>query len=805
MNFSRLILGLDLGVTSVGWALLTNTYDENNNLLQQEIIASGARIFPATTEAKTNEPKNHKRRNARGGRRVVGRRRERKNKLRKLLKSHNLLPKLNSKESEEYFHELGNPYKLRVSGLDEKLETFEIGRAIYHLEKRRGFKSNRKSGEADDTKGILGEIRELKEKLEEENYKTLGEFLNEQDKKRGRYISRKMIENEFEKLWAAQKEFYPEVLTDELKTKIKSTIFFQRPISSNRGLIGKCTFEMDKKRCDMARQPAQRIRFWQDINNLKLQDEDSIEWEFLSDEERQKLAEVLENKKQLEYKDLRKVLKINETVRINLEENDKKIKGNTTAYEMRKAIGKSWDKLGEEKQEKLVEEMFRIESPESLKNRLSEYWKFNDAQIEKLLKAPLEDKYSRLSLKAIRKVLPKMIEKGLRYDEAVTEIYGDHRKLFETNSSDELPEPPKDLRNPIVTKALHELRKVVNAIIREYGKPNEIRVELARDLKIGEKQKTKIIQQQNKNKKANEEAEEFYKEKFGVEKVSYDDKLKYRLWLEAGEHCPYTGDKIPPELLLTDKVDIEHIIPYSRCFDNSYMNKTICMSYFNRDTKKNKTPYEIFSGNEDKYFEVLKRVESMPWAKRRRFETKEVDFNEMVGRQLSDTRYISREARKYLLKLYENEQKVNVLPGQATAGLRHHWGMNAILSEGDVDLKNRDDHRHHAIDAIVVALTDKSLFQYISRLAKRNREHLRKNLKGIEMPWESFLDDVKESIENITVSHAPTRRVRGKLLKETAYGATNEDDVFVVRKGIDELTKAMIPKIVDETIREIIT
>ncbi len=137
--------------------------------------------------------------------------------------------------------------------------------------------------------------------------------------------------------------------------------------------------------------------------------------------------------------------------------------------------------------------------------------------------------------------------------------------------------------------------------------------------------------------------------------------------------------------------------------------------------------------------------------------------------------------------------------------MRHHWGMNAILSEGDIDLKNRDDHRHHVIDAIVVALTDRSLFQYISRLSKRNRKNLRKDLKGIEMPWESFLDDVKESMDNITVSHAPMRRVRGKLLKETAYGGTNEDDVFVTRKSIDELTKAMIPKIVDETIREIIT
>jgi len=442
---------------------------------------------------------------------------------------------------------------------------------------------------------------------------------------------------------------------------------------------------------------------------------------------------------------------------------------------------------------------------------LRDYWGFDEEQVAKLLKAPIERNFSRLSLKAIRNILPKMTEKGLRYDEAAIEVYGDHRNLFETSSLEKLPEPPKDLRNPIVTKALHELRKVINAIIREFGKPDEIRVELARDLKMNRKQKERVIKQQNKNKKVNEEAAEFYAKKFGVEKVSYEDKLKYRLWKEAGEHCPYTGLKIPPEMLLdkgdeSEGIDIEHIIPYSRCFDDSYMNKTICLSSYNRDTKKNKTPYELYGGNEQEYFEVLKRTESMPWAKRRRFEQKELDENEMIGRQLSDTRYISREARKYLLKLYDNEQHVSVLPGQATAALRHHWGMNAILSVGDIDLKNRDDHRHHAIDAIVVALTDRALFQYISRLSKRNRSNLRKDLKGIEMPWKSFLSDAGDAINKIIVSHAPTRRVRGQLLEETAYGTTEEEGLFVTRKNLDSLTPTHIKKedIVDETIRAIV-
>ncbi|CAN5278851.1 hypothetical protein BH10ACI1_BH10ACI1_31490 [soil metagenome] len=203
---------------------------------------------------------------------------------------------------------------------------------------------------------------------------------------------------------------------------------------------------------------------------------------------------------------------------------------------------------------------------------------------------------------------------------------------------------------------------------------------------------------------------------------------------------------------------------------------------------------------------MLKRIENLPFGKQRKFQTKEVDFDEMVGRQLSDTRYICREARAYLLQLYKNEQAVTVIAGGATANLRHVWGLNSILADGDIDVKNRFDHRHHAIDAIVIALINPGLFQYISKLAGRNRELMKRKLSAMEMPWENFLTDVSEAINSIVISHAPIHRVRGALLEETAYGATNEDGVFVVRKNIESLSKSNIEKdeIVDKKVREIV-
>jgi CRISPR-associated endonuclease Csn1 len=145
-----------------------------------------------------------------------------------------------------------------------------------------------------------------------------------------------------------------------------------------------------------------------------------------------------------------------------------------------------------------------------------------------------------------------------------------------------------------------------------------------------------------------------------------------------------------------------------------------------------------------------------------------------------------------------------VVAGGATANLRHVWHVNAILSDGDIDVKNRWDHRHHAIDAIVVALCDRGLYQFISRLAGKNREMMKRVLKGIIEPWEGFLTSVDEALNGIVVSHAPTRRVRGQLLEDTAYGATTTPGLYVVRKSLAGITRPQIEKIVDPPIKGLV-
>jgi len=802
MAETQMILGLDLGVTSVGGALLRKAAE---NEIQREIINAGVRIFPATIEDKTAAPKNLKRRTARGTRRLLKRKQQRRRQIKSFLTAGGLLPEMNG-DSEAAFHDIGEPYHLRSRGATERLKRHEIGRALFHLIKRRGFKSNRKSGKSKDDGVVYEGIAAIREEMLNSEYVTLGALLHSKEKKRKHYTHRDMVEDEFEQIWSTQAEHYPEILNEYLHADLTRAAFYQRPISSQRGLIGKCTFEPGKKRCDMARQEAQRMRYWQDINNIRLQDVRTLDSRFLTPEQKALLADNFEKARKLEFAeaDIRKIVKVGDDVRVNLE---KKIKGNTTAYKFTKAIGSKWDEMSPDKQDSFITDFIRIEDERSLANRLRNFWKFTDGEIEKLLNIELEPGYSRCSLKAIRKILPKMME-GLRYDEAATAVYGDHRGKARSGDHELLP-PPPNLRNPIVRKALGEMRKVVNAVIQEYGKPDQIRLEMARDLKLSKKQKERAEKQRKTNEAANREAVEFYVNLHNIDpdRISGTDKIKYRLAKESGWISPYSGKPIPPEDLLSDQWAIDHIIPYSRCFDDSYMNKTICEAKLN-DEKSNRSPYEWFGADESKWYEFGVRIDAFPIAKKRRLEQKEIDEEKVVNRMLSDTRYICREARAYLRQLYpphaDENKYVQVTAGGATAKLRHHWGLNAILADGDIDVKNRWDHRHHAIDAIVIALTDRGLFQRLSRLAARNEEFHRKELKGIEMPWEGFLDDVKSQMDNLVVSHAATRRIRGQLLEETAYGATSVPGIYVVRKPIASLTKAAIETIVDPFVREMV-
>ena len=282
---------------------------------------------------------------------------------------------------------------------------------------------------------------------------------------------------------------------------------------------------------------------------------------------------------------------------------------------------------------------------------------------------------------------------------------------------------------------------------------------MARDLKESEQSRKEYQKAINKNKKINEDVEKTliknFKE-FSRTSPTRDDIIKYRLWDECGEVCPYSGQKIDSSELFSNKFQVEHIIPYSVSFDNSYGNKTICHVDWNK-RKTSRTPYQAF-GQSDEWRDMLGRVNKskMAFGKRMRFKSKNEDFENFATRQLNDTRYACKAVAKLVGSL---GVKVGVSQGKITHAVGHQWGLNRLLNT-EKNSKNRDDHRHHALDAVITALITPGLFQRITHISQSLGDAaLSSHLFKLPMPWKGFVHEVQSKLLNIIVypTHHTTR------------------------------------------------
>ena len=804
----RLTLGLDLGPNSIGWALVGE--DEAGN--PQSLEAIGVRVFQEMVDRKNSTPKNHKRRAARGARRLRSRRKMRRDTLQGELIRCGLLPKEEAERRNLFGFrqkhcDQNDPYEIRKRGLDHTLTPHELGRAIFHLNQRRGFLSNRKVRDTKEKKKedgvVIKAIGELRGEIEKSGSRTLGDFLASRPKKRSLRTERKMYEEEFDALWTKQAEFQPDLLSDARCARVRKILFFQRPLRLQKNLVGKCTFELHRKRCPWARPEAQWFRALQDVNHLEVRDPKTGVHRPLRPDEREEVKKQLREKKTLTWNGVRKALGFHSKEFFNLEEGGKKhLIGARTCIDVQKILTKKkWDAMSMCEQKAFWEDMFSIHKEETLLNRLENHWNLSREQANALLNTEFQPGYSALSLRAIGRITP-FLERGRNYHDACQDAgyLRDDQKQIDAK---DVLKPAPDFRNPIVQKAVNEVRKVVNAIIRRHGKPDSIRVELARDLKLSKKQKDALNRQNKRNRDLNEEARESMKNQ--GQSDNGGNRLRYRLWKEQNKVCPYTGKSIGAHDIFSPDFEVDHVLPYSRTLDDSYMNKTLSLASANR-RKGDRTPHEWRSGDPEGFDKMRQRVFSMkemPYSKKKRFEQKEIELDKFIERQLNDTRYISREASAYLKQLGSG---VQVTTGQATAALRRSWRLNAILAV-DSDLeKNRADHRHHAIDALVVALTNRSLFNDIARLSAEHRAVLGKRRFSLRKPWPGFDDEVREKVRDIVVSHQPLRKISGALHEETAYGRISRggEELFVRRVGLESLTAKQVDKIVDHRIQSLV-
>ena len=849
----KFVLGVDLGPSSIGWSLI-----DCENEKPVRIRAAGVRRFDAGVsgdiEKGKDESRATQRRDARGPRRQHWRRQWRLTKVFRLLSRQGLLPPTQDGSADQRHEVLllldkdlrkqsgvtGDrvtqhvfPYMLRKQALDQKLEPFALGRALYHLAQRRGYKSNRKAEGDEDERGVVKQgISELAKQIKEQGARTLGEFFADLDPEehriRKRWTARGMFLHEFEEIWQSQAKHHPEVLTTEFKAQLHAAMFDQRPLKSQSHLIGRCSLEPDRKRAPLACMAAQRFRLLQRVNDLEVLAPDG-EVRCLETDERAKIVAEIEKSGDITWATVRKLLgfkKSKEYKRnytFNFEEGgDKKLLGNRTAGKMFAVLGDTWADLQASDQAELIDEILSFESEEALAARLAKAWDFSPGDAAEVAGKVFEAGYASHSRKAINKLLPRL-EEGVPYATARKEVYGEELKT--QDPLDALPpllEAFDEVRNPAVARAVSELRKVVNGIIRTHGKPDRIRVEMARDLKHSRKRREQFSKTRDENTKKRKGAEAEILKELGEQYVSHANILKVRLANECGWRCPYTDRGISMDTLVQQpQFDIEHIIPFSRSFDNSYINKTLCHHETNRHQKGNKTPYEAF-GHTDEWDEMIARVKRFQGPadvmrrKLERFQARELpDADEFTNRQLSDTRYLSVVARDYLALLFggitdeSGKQRVQTLPGRCTGYLRRVWNLNSIL--GHPDNKNRADHRHHAVDAIIIALTDAGMVQQLSRAAEHAEERgLHDLFVEVDPPWEDFLSDVRSEIDGVVVSSRVKRRLNGQLHKDTIlskpFSVPGDKEItrHHVRKPLNALSVKEVDSIVDEEVKRLV-
>ena len=927
----RYRLGLDVGSNSLGWCVLE--LNEDGEPFRIEV--AGSRIFSDGRQVgKSKATLKAERRIARSARRRHDRYKQRRNYLICELTKLGLFPE---DKSDRLAIQILNPFELRAKALTEKLPLYHIGRALFHINQRRGFKSNRKDRSEESSKGMVSksvrallmemgligenptegesyrklskEEKRIARQNEAENRKqalaklaesntTFGEFLWNRIKKgqsvRARplsdsklydvYPTREMLEDEFTKIWNSQAQYYPDILTSENFDKMHSVIFYQRKLKPP--VVGQCIYFPKEKRTFRAMPSFQRYRILSEVNNIKWvtssgttpiidHAEAQIAVVNLLEQPSVKTTPTDRNAK-VGFAKIKTILRktgmVEGEFRINLETfNRKDLDGNQTTNVMQHEdyVGPVWHSWSMEKQDKFIEIILDDElSDEEVQCRLMNEFGLNDFSAINCTKAPLVEGTASLSLKAARELGKYMSDGPNLQSDAVQKASSEieefvnpytfskdrelldclpyYGKVFQDKHivpGERSKEDSHDeykyyggVTNPTVHISLNQIRHVVNELIDIYGHPESIAIELARDLPLGPEGRREIEKEQRVNRATNERLGEKLNE-LGLA-WNRDNLLKLRLWEELdpsdpnGRCCPFSGKKIGCSDVFSASIEIEHLIPYSISLDDSRANKVLCTGKANSD-KGNQTPFEAFGSSPEGYnwHEIHARAQRLPNSKKWRFEedARKKWFGEhadFLERHLNDTRYIGRLAKEYL-EFICPFNKIDVLTGRHTAIFRRHWGLNSVLAEGrgsesdnTMDRKLRDDHRHHAIDAIVIGMTTRSMLQKVSREAELSEETELDRIfpRGVDGkspidPWQGFRNEVRNVVRNIVVSHKIKRkklvfRVKeeqllrttdGQLHNDTAYGFVSEPNdkglsTVVVRRSVEYLTKENVRK-----------
>jgi len=896
----RKVLGLDIGITSIGWALIAE--DEI-----PEIIGMGSRIIPLSSDDE-NEftrgnaiSKNQKRTEKRSIRR---------NNFRYKLRRKYLideLTKLGMMPDEALFKLPGlQLYELRAKGVKEKLSLKEIGRILYHLNQKRGYKSSRKEEKKEGQKETeyVQKIAERESQLGDDTigqyfHKELRDDWNKRENSIGYRIKEQVFTrntyiHEFDRIWNFQQPYHQSTLTNENKRRIRDEIIYhQRPLKSQKGLVSICEFEgkfyIDKNGKEVFAGPKvaprssplfQVCKIWESINNIQIKkrNPETKKYEIYipSIEEKQKIFDYLDTSERLSQAELLKLLALQRNeVYTNAMIEKKGMQGNLTKCAMLKILPDEFHHLldfalnterydiladrntGEMATRKRVKSnietqplyqlwhcIYSISDDKELENTLKNKFSLPSSIATELTKIDFtKQSFGNKSVKSMRNILP-YLQDGLTYDKACSMAGYNHSDSITKEENlirklkDKLkPLSKNSLRQPIVEKILNQVINVVNAIIDTYGKPNEIRVELARELKQSREERNDTYKRINEAERNHERIRKLLEEhpEFKKKKVTRRDIERFKLWEEFDRVSPYEPSKlISLTELFSGRYDIEHIIPRSILFDDSFSNKTICPRQLNSGqlAKNQMTGFDFMKMRSQKeleeYIECVKSNKTISRTKRTKLLMSFTDLtSDFIERQLRETQYISRKSREILTEVCRD---VYVTSGKVTSHLRKVWGWEDVLmslqlpkykslgltefvtyeSNGQIHEKEvigawskRDDHRHHAIDALSIACTKQGFIQRINTLnAEHTRNEMYGEIKDIDFKEKlSLLDkyliskkpfetaQVQKAAEGILVSFKTGKRVAvtgQRTVKKNGKRIVVQSNIIIPRGALSE-------------------
>ena len=875
----------DIGAASLGWAVHSLGADRSPVGLER----LGVRIFPTGRNPKSKESNAAGRRGPRQQRRQIDRRNSRRKLVLERLVESGLLPSADRRcvfldqRQREACRECPSadrrcifgldPYDLRARAACERIDLHELGRAIWHISKHRGFKSNRKTDRsADDSGKIASAADELQQMLDSGDYPTYGAWLAARHdngetvriRPQGKgsklayafYPIRVMLEAEFDHIWRTQAEFHPE-LTDARRERVRDAVFWQRPLRPVDP--GRCTFFPDRPRLARWHPLAQEFVVLQQVNSLRLIDQGGERP--LDRQARDLIAQHLTAGKKLTWAGLRRLLDLSRDTEINLEKGKlKELAYDTVAARLLGTTRKpgplkdTWPGMAAEERLRVLNILDESQDPAETVERLMREIGLPREAAESVEKIALPDGHLRICEDAARAIVHALRDDVVPYSRAVESAsergyFGDevvlhHSDLRSDEFYDRLPPynrvpvlqrmigngtgNPDDtdllrfgrITNPTVHIALGQFRRVINALIAEYGKPEQIVIETARDMAKSAVELNEIDRTIRSNERRNDNWR-VELEEAGVlapgQRVG-DRFLRMRLWEELGTGpadrvCPYSGATIALHQLHSDAVEIDHILPFEDTFDDSPANKTVCFREENR-RKGKRAPGDAWSGAE--LDAIIARVKAVPGFNRKawRFLPGAMDKwqaeRDFEDRQLHATGYLARMVRAYATTLFPRDgtSSVWVLPGRMTAMLRRRWGLHLP----DHNAKTRLDHRHHALDAAVIGVVDRAMVQRLQTLARRHSaDGLESLLPDLPEPFADFCDQVTRMVGTINVSHRPSRSTSGRLHEDTAYGLVRnvpENQAaltignLVVRKPTASLKPKEIGQVRDVKLRE---